>query len=382
MGDPFLFQESHTEVSMRVLLTACGSTGDVLPFMALGRALMSRGHSATLALPSTYRTLAARLGMRFVACGPTIESDGLRQGVARLRRLSLDRQIRLVDDFVQQNLSSTVDILEAECANADVVVGPFHQTPSIVASRSCGVPLASVMLAPLACRGGYASQLSYNVVPSEARGDACRILAVSRAMVTGADIRPSGFLYLDVADDLPSDVESFLCEGPPPVLVTFGSMVQDVLEVYRIVARAAVDAATRVLLQFPWNVHEARVLGLNTNANVFACGRVAHDRLLSRCAAAVHHAGAGTTAATIRYGLPSVPVPHILDQYYWASRLMETGCAPCQIPRGDLTGKVLGWALRRVLEEPCWRASAQALARVVAEERGTEVAADLVESIR
>ncbi len=42
-----------------------------------------------------------------------------------------------------------------------------------------------------------------------------------------------------------------------------------------------------------------------------------HTALLPTCAAAVHHAGAGTVAAVLRAGVPSVACPLHFDQFMW-----------------------------------------------------------------
>jgi sterol 3beta-glucosyltransferase len=45
-----------------------------------------------------------------------------------------------------------------------------------------------------------------------------------------------------------------------------------------------------------------------------------HDWLFPRCRAVVHHGGAGTTAASLRAGVPSIVIPHAADQPFWGSR--------------------------------------------------------------
>ncbi len=84
---------------------------------------------------------------------------------------------------------------------------------------------------------------------------------------------------------------------------------------------------------------------------------VDHDWLLPHCAAVVHHGGAGTVAAALRAGLPSVVVPHMIDQYTWARRLRELGAAAAPIPRRRLTAQRLQKALTEVLGD---RADARA----------------------
>ncbi|MCB0891363.1 MAG: glycosyltransferase, partial [Propionibacteriaceae bacterium] len=60
-----------------------------------------------------------------------------------------------------------------------------------------------------------------------------------------------------------------------------------------------------------------------------------HDALFPRLAGVIHHGGAGTTAAALRAGVPSVAVPAVFDQYYHAHRLhvLGVGPAPVRLPK-------------------------------------------------
>jgi len=73
-----------------------------------------------------------------------------------------------------------------------------------------------------------------------------------------------------------------------------------------------------------------------------------HDWLLPRCRAAVHHCGAGTCAAVLRAGVPSVPCPVMLDQPSNALRLVEAGCAVAPLPFAEITAQVRAAAGGRV----------------------------------
>ena len=57
-------------------------------------------------------------------------------------------------------------------------------------------------------------------------------------------------------------------------------------------------------------------------------GRTPHAAVFPRCAAVVHHCGAGTTHTTLKAGVPSVCVPHVSDQFGWADELRRLGVAP------------------------------------------------------
>src|SRR5258708_9892738 len=62
--------------------------------------------------------------------------------------------------------------------------------------------------------------------------------------------------------------------------------------------------------------------------SVLAIEPCPHDWLFPRVAAAVHHGGAGTTAAALRAGVPSVVVPFFADQPFWAWRGSAPGAGP------------------------------------------------------
>lgn len=83
--------------------------------------------------------------------------------------------------------------------------------------------------------------------------------------------------------------------------------------------------------------------------DVLAVEAVPHDWLFPRCAAVVHHGGAGTTAAALRAGTPQVVVPHIADQPYWGRRVAELEVGSVPLARrhfdADRLGQVLDVAL-------------------------------------
>ena len=78
---------------------------------------------------------------------------------------------------------------------------------------------------------------------------------------------------------------------------------------------------------------------------VFRMKYVPHHWLFPRIAAAVHHGGAGTVAAALRAGVPSVIVPFYLDQPFWGQRLYELGVGTKPIPRAKLTADKLTAAI-------------------------------------
>jgi sterol 3beta-glucosyltransferase len=94
-------------------------------------------------------------------------------------------------------------------------------------------------------------------------------------------------------------------------------------------------------------------------------------------AAVVHHGGAGTTAAGLRAGVPSVILPNGLDQFAWGRRVSELGAGPSPIPRKQLTTERLAAALQAA-QRPEIVASAASLGERIRAENGAESAAQIV----
>ncbi|MFD4776640.1 nucleotide disphospho-sugar-binding domain-containing protein, partial [Streptomyces sp. NPDC058427] len=87
-------------------------------------------------------------------------------------------------------------------------------------------------------------------------------------------------------------------------------------------------------------------------------------------AAVVHHAGAGTSAAALRAGVPAVTVPVTADQPFWAARLAALGAASEPIPFRSLTAERLADSLGRVVEQRMYARAAAGAARHMAAEDG------------
>ncbi|MFI9359671.1 glycosyltransferase [Kitasatospora sp. NPDC053057] len=126
------------------------------------------------------------------------------------------------------------------------------------------------------------------------------------------------------------------------------------------VLTAARTARVRLLLQSGWSG-----LTAEDSESVLTIGDTPHEWLFPRTATVVHHAGAGTTAATLRSGTPSVPVPALLDAPFWSARLTALGVSPGPIPLRTLTPERLASAIRHTLDGPHHRTRAQSVASAI-----------------
>lgn len=61
------------------------------------------------------------------------------------------------------------------------------------------------------------------------------------------------------------------------------------------------------------------------SGTMLAVDSVPHSYLFKKCKMVIHYCGFGTAAASLIYGIPSIPVPHVLDQIGFAKDLFNLG---------------------------------------------------------
>ncbi len=188
----------------------------------------------------------------------------------------------------------------------------------------------------------------------------------------------SGYWFLDEDESwCPSvDLVRFLDDGDPPVCVGFGSMAgRDPEKKTRLVLQALELAGVRGILVTGWGGLKA----VDLPDSVLVLESAPHGWLFPRMSAVVHHGGAGTTAAALRAGRPSVICPFIADQTYWGRTLHELGVASEPIPQKKLTAENLSSAIRLVISDDGVRTRAEKLGSLIRREDGTGAVVTVME---
>ncbi|KAL1836887.1 hypothetical protein VTJ49DRAFT_4529 [Mycothermus thermophilus] len=187
------------------------------------------------------------------------------------------------------------------------------------------------------------------------------------------EISVSGFYFLNLESAYTPDpsLAAFLAAGPPPVYIGFGSIVvDDPDKLTRTVFSAIIKSGVRAIVSKGWG-------GIGGDAHdipegVFMLGNCPHDWLFKRVSAVVHHGGAGTTAAGIMAGRPTVVVPFFGDQIFWGSMVARAGAGPAPIPFKKLTAEKLANAIEFALK-PETQARARELGDKIKQEKGADV---------
>lgn len=134
-----------------------------------------------------------------------------------------------------------------------------------------------------------------------------------------------------------ADLIAWMESGSMPVFIGFGSMViNDTAKLSNMIKDAARATDTRIVVQSSWS--KLDVSGEDGGEQLcHNVGPVSHDWLLPQCCAVIHHGGAGTTAAGLRYGLPTLVCPFFGDQFMWGEMVHRAGVGPKPCPVVDLT---------------------------------------------
>jgi UDP:flavonoid glycosyltransferase YjiC (YdhE family) len=124
----------------------------------------------------------------------------------------------------------------------------------------------------------------------------------------------------------------------------------------------------------------------NTAANetrlpedIFVTDGVPFDWLFSFVSVAVHHGGAGTTAAALRAGIPSVVIPFRDVHPFWGRRVFDLGVGPPPIHVNRLSAARLTDAIHRALNDNEMRRRAAQLGEQIRHEDGVAIAVEELE---
>ncbi|OLN96044.1 Sterol 3-beta-glucosyltransferase UGT80B1-like protein 4 [Colletotrichum chlorophyti] len=194
-------------------------------------------------------------------------------------------------------------------------------------------------------------------------------------------INITGFSFLPLADKYqpPPDLTQFLESGPPPVYIGFGSIVvDDPKALTQLIFDAVQKAGVRAIVSKGWGGVGG---GDNIPDNVYLIGNCPHDWLFKRVSAVVHHGGAGTSAAGIAAGRPTVVVPFFGDQPFWGQMIARAGAGPVPVPFKEMTADTLAASINFALR-PEVQAAVERMAERIAEEDGAgDTAKDIQERL-
>ncbi|MDW6003735.1 glycosyltransferase [Vibrio mangrovi] len=419
---------------MNILILTYGSRGDVQPYIALGKGLQQTGNQVTLATSVRFQDFVETHDLNYAYMNDDLLSivdtdDGkdlmekadnvfeiIKQGIKLKKQVKPANQALLRESWEAAQQADPDFIIYHPKALAAV---PIAEKLGIGCTLATPIPMFVPTDAfrfpafPNLNLGGWYNRFTFhairiltNMVVKEyiqdfrkeiglkpvnkfdsiktANGGDIPILHIySEAVVRRPDDWPdcaqvTGYCFLDDAVDWtpPQNLVDFLEAGEPPIYIGFGSMSgRDPERLAKIVIEALQKANLRGIIATGWG-------GLKTEDlpdTIFKIEQAPHDWLFPKMAAVVHHGGAGTTAAGLRAGKPSVIVPFFGDQPFWGQRVHEIGAGPKSIPQKKLDVASLSEAMHEATTNQAIIKTAKDIGEKIRKEDGIGNAISFIE---
>jgi zeaxanthin glucosyltransferase len=165
--------------------------------------------------------------------------------------------------------------------------------------------------------------------------------------------------------------------GKPLIYASMGTLVNGLKNLYSAILEAVAEfPQMQVVLSVGKNVSPDDLGPIPSNTIVV---RIAPQiELLKRAALCLTHAGLNTTLEALAQGVPMVAIPIGYDQPGVAARIAYHGVGEF-VEIGKLTVRHLSELIAKVTENPSYRDKAVWFQKILAETRGLDVAADIIE---
>jgi sterol 3beta-glucosyltransferase len=416
---------------MQIAIIAPGSRGDVEPYLALGKGLKQAGHIVRLVTHQNFEEFVNSQGIEFWPVEGNVQDIAQSKDMQVL--LERGNFLAIISQMAKEAQRGALALAKgglAACRGMDLVIAGIGGVfIGIALAEKLRLPLLQAYYIPFTPTQAYPSflfpklpawfdgslnPLSYHLARqmmwqgfrSADRLARQQVLDLPAAPFWGpfnADclrqypvlygyspsvipkpsdwddhIHVTGYWFLDpVADWTPPPVlMEFLQAGSPPVYIGFGSM-----------SNRKPEATTDLILQVLARTQQRAIIlsgwgGLHKTDlpdTVFMLDSIPFSWLFPRVAAVVHHGGAGTTAAGLRAGVPSVVIPFMGDQPFWGQRIAELVVGPEPVPRKKLAVEGLSSALQEAVTNQEMRQRAANLGAKIRAEDGVSSAIEIIQ---
>jgi sterol 3beta-glucosyltransferase len=414
---------------MHITIVALGSRGDVQPVVALGVGLKDAGYQVRIATFETFADFVRRHGMEFapIIGNPrqTLQSQTgqiwQKTGKNPVKFITMLRKL-FSPEHIKKSLNNTVEA----CNGTDAILYTALGAAGYHVAEMMGIPRLYLLLQPVSrtkekpsilmpqwnLGAGYnwiSHQITEQLMWQTLRVQVNRwrqeslklppipfwgpfnilyqdkapfIYAYSQHVVPSPNDIPdwhhvTGYWFLEMKSDWspPPELIDFLSRDPKPIYIGYGSMSG---RTARHLASLALEAVTmsgqRAVLLGGW----AGAHDLNFPEHIYACAFAPHDWLFPQMAAVVHHGGAGTTAAGLKAGKPTVITPFMGDQPFWGKQVYDLGVGSKPILGKRLTVNRLADAITQAVTDQSIINRAADLGEKIRSENGVARAVDII----
>ena len=404
---------------MRVCIMTLGSRGDVQPYVALGKELIKKGHTAVICTGGSFRQFVEENGVEFqetasdlMAIAETPEGKAILEHPVKNMRLAL----RYSKEVINPAYRKTLDDFYAAAKGADMIVYHPKALGAVDMALSLSIPCVSMPPVPIIFPvsefpnfslthkdlGPVLNRLSYKVNEkaessqieeiNDFREKTLRLPKRRAGIYSYTDgtnsipivypISPrlfpevkswdgyvflSGFLTLETDEKLSEELISFLKDGEKPIVVSFSSRpLSEPARFMSKLTQALEKTGDRAVIL----TGNSGMAGSN-NSTCFFARSAPHGRLFPHAKAVVHHGGVGTMAAALMAGVPQQIITFSVDQPFWAERLYKLGYGLKPLREKALSANDLVSAFQQ-LNDPEVQAKAKQIGEEINAEKETK----------
>jgi vancomycin aglycone glucosyltransferase len=380
---------------MKVVLAGYGTRGDVEPFAAVGRELLHRGHDVCMAVPPNMVGFLESVGFAAVPFGPEPLSS-VRNRTVEDPASAMAEQVK----YLSRAMVEWGTTLTTLADGADLLLtGRIEQGLAANVAEHYGIPQAALHFFPGAHSrlSGWAGDTTEEAEDAhrralglpDATGRSTRFLEIqaydalcfpelAAEWADGDGWRPFvGALTLELPTDADDEVLSWIAAGTPPIYFGFGSGVwlPYAAQTFGLISVACARLGERALICSG----ASDFVGVPYSDQVKVVRAVNHAAVFPACRAVVHQGGAGTTAAGMRAGTPTLVLWHpINDQKIWADAVTRLKVGSGRAFSASNLGSLVA-DLRTILDPHCMARAREVAAQMTKPAVSVASAADLLE---
>jgi len=393
---------------MKILLPVIGVRGDIQVFLALAKALNNEGHETTVALNKKFLKLAESYGIDFYSLEGKAD-DGTNELQEIMKAKTTMEAAKRGTKFFFKGVIGQTKTLQELCPLYDLIIG--YGSFGLAEADKADKPFISVVIDPTMAEKKFSKNMRLNMglimekialhflmgrkyeefrkeirapPSSKSNNPLLILLPMSQYVIIESDNWTSrnvisGYWYLETASTYspPKELQEFIKKGEKPIFISFGSAgwsEEDNISLLIILFEGVQQAGVRAII-LNTEIHADEIPD-----NIYLIQEIPFDWLFDHVSCVVHHCGLGTTAEVLKAGLPSIPVPHMIDQFAWADRIHSLGVATDPIPRKELTVEKLSMVIAEALENPRMKENAKKLGQKIRNEKGLKNAVRSIES--
>lgn len=396
----------------KIAMFTMGTRGDVQPYIFLSKELIRNGYDVTLGSHPCWKKLIVESGISFEPIGPDIDIEkeaAVIRGKNGNPVLSMLKTMNFVFRIIQD---STHEIYQV-CEGKDLII-VSHSQMGATEAEVLGIPTVNVTLQKemigeklkpqtfmdKLIGGMIAKQVAkpYNKIrkvyglqavksADEIMSKELNLIPISRYVLERNPYWEeknvlTGYWYEDDQKYVPSEeLRKFLEAGDAPAILALGAMSfeeESEKEKLDLFVNAFRKTGCRAIIQG----FQKTIQNYELPETMIACGSVPHSWLFQQGKFVIHHCGFGTSAATMIWGIPSIPIPHVLDQMGFAARLYDKNVATKPIKAKDLSEQSIIDAIKEMndtYEEK--KKNALILSQKIKAEDGVAEAVRLIEKL-